>query len=83
MTKKRLVIFSGANGSGKTTVAKYFLPILGIKEFVNADEIAFGLSPLNPTGQRVRAGKIMLERVMGLLKSGNSFSFETTFSGTA
>jgi len=42
-------LIGGPNGSGKTTVAKKLLPnFLGVIEYVNADEIAAGLSPFNP-----------------------------------
>ncbi len=44
---KKLYIISGCNGAGKTTASYTILPeILNCKEFVNADEIARGLSPL-------------------------------------
>lgn len=44
-----LFIIAGCNGAGKTTASYTFLPeLLGIKEFVNADEIARGLSPFQP-----------------------------------
>ncbi|WP_224410310.1 hypothetical protein [Oscillatoria salina] len=43
-----LYIIGGANGSGKTTTARQTLPnLLGVLEYVNADEIAAGLSPFN------------------------------------
>ena len=43
---KNLYIISGCNGAGKTTASYIVLPeILDCKEFVNADEIARGLSP--------------------------------------
>jgi predicted ABC-type ATPase len=46
---KRLFIISGCNGAGKTTASYTILPeILNCDEFVNADEIAKGLSPFNP-----------------------------------
>ena len=45
---KNLYIISGCNGAGKTTASYTVLPeILDCKEFVNADEIARGLSPFN------------------------------------
>lgn len=77
----KLIIFAGANGSGKTTVAKLFLPKIRVNEFINADEIARGLSPLNPAGQAVAAGRLVLKRLNDLLKSGKSFAFETTLAG--
>lgn len=52
-------------------------------EFVNADEIARGLSPLNPTGVAFQAGRIMLERIGQLISENQSFCFETTLSGLA
>ena len=45
---KHLYIIAGCNGAGKTTASMTILPkSLLVKEFVNADEIAKGLSPLN------------------------------------
>lgn len=82
MTQKpTLIIFAGANGSGKTTAARHLLPREHILEFVNADEIARGLSPLNPSGQAVRAGRLVLERMENLIESKESFAVETTLSG--
>ncbi len=46
---KNLYIIAGCNGAGKTTASFTILPeILNCKEFVNADEIAKGLSPFQP-----------------------------------
>ena len=56
---KHLYIIAGCNGAGKTTASKTFLPkSLLVKKFVNADEIAKGLSPFNPEGvaDRVASG---------------------------
>lgn len=78
-----MYIFAGANGSGKTTMAEYYmtLPDVTIKEFVNADEIARGLSPFNPEGQSIQAGKLALQRRRELIKNGTNFAIETTLSG--
>jgi len=47
--QKRLFILTGCNGAGKTTSSFRILPqLLDCKEFVNADEIARGLSPFQP-----------------------------------
>ena len=49
-----------------------------VKEFVNADEIAKGLSPFNPEGVAIEAGRLMLERIKYLINKEESFSIETT-----
>ena len=78
---KDLVILGGPNGAGKTTAAARLLPHdLGIREFVNADEIARGL-PFNPEGSAIAAGRLMLERMRALICAAVSFAFETTCSG--
>ncbi len=76
-----LIIFAGANGSGKTTVAKLLLPKRKIKEFINADEIAKGLSPFNPQDQHISAGRIVIERMTGFIERKEDFAIETTLSG--
>jgi predicted ABC-type ATPase len=79
---KDVVILGGPNGAGKTTAAQVLLPQeLDIREFVNADEIARGLSPFNATGAALAAGRLMLERMRILVRDGRSFAFETTCSG--
>ncbi len=78
---KNLYIISGCNGAGKTTASYTVLPeILGCKEFVNADEIARGLSPFNPESVAIEAGKLMLQRIKDLLARDESFSIETTLA---
>ena len=79
--EKVLYIIAGCNGAGKTTAATTILPeILKCREFVNADEIARGLSPFNPESVAFEAGRYMLIRIKSLLESGQSFSIETTLS---
>ena len=75
MTKSppKLIIFAGANGSGKTTVARRLLPKIKVKEFVNADDISRGLSPFNPTQQAMAAGRLVLKRIDELLREKKSF----------
>ena len=78
---KTLYIIAGPNGAGKTTAAKTLLPALWqCREFVNADEIARGLSPFNPEAMAVHAGRLMLARVNQLLDGDESFSVETTLA---
>jgi predicted ABC-type ATPase len=77
-----LYIIGGCNGAGKTTAAFKLLPeIFKAIEFINADEIAKGISPLNPEGVAIQAGRIMLQRIEALLNAKQSFAFETTLSG--
>lgn len=78
---KHLYIISGCNGAGKTTASYTVLPeILKVKEFVNADEIARGLSPFNPEGMAIEAGRLMLLRIDELLLKGWDFAIETTLA---
>jgi len=78
---KNLYIISGCNGAGKTTASYTVLPdILGCKEFVNADEIARGLSPFNPASVAIESGRLMLQRIEDLLSRDESFSIETTLA---
>ena len=79
--KKNLYIIAGCNGAGKTTASFTILPeILNCKEFVNADEIAKGLSPFQPERVSLEAGRIMLDRINELMKSNRNFAFETTLA---
>ena len=76
-----LYIIAGCNGAGKTTASMTILPeILDCQEFVNADEIAKGLSPFHPEKVAVEAGRIMLNRINHLLGQGEDFALETTLS---
>ena len=78
---KKLYIIAGCNGAGKTTASFTILPeILDCQEFVNADEIAKGLSPFQPEKVSFEAGRIMLNRINELLIANESFAFETTLS---
>jgi predicted ABC-type ATPase len=81
LKEKNIYIIAGCNGAGKTTASFTILPeILDCNEFVNADEIAKGLSPFRPEKVAFEAGRIMLERIETLLKSNENFAFETTLA---
>ena len=77
---KNLFILAGANGSGKSTVAKVLLPSEGLS-YVNPDDIAKELNPNNPVAARIEAGKETLRRIDTLLGRGESFAIESTLSG--
>ena len=76
-----LCILGGCNGAGKTTLARELLPRLGLKRFLNADEIARGLSPLDPSLSAFKAGRLLLEEARSLIESKASFAIESTLSG--
>ncbi|CAN5254823.1 zeta toxin family protein [soil metagenome] len=76
-----IYIIAGCNGAGKTTASFTILPeMLHCKEFVNADEIAKGLSPFQPENVSFQAGRIMIERINELLETRADFAFETTLT---
>lgn len=81
MKDKNLYIIAGCNGAGKTTASYTILPeIIDCKEFVNADEIAKGLSPFQPEKVSFESGRIMVNRINDLIREDKSFAFETTLS---
>ena len=72
-------IIAGCNGAGKTTASFKILPrILNCQEFVNADEIARGLSPFQPEKASIEADKIMINRIKELFYQKVDFAIETT-----
>jgi predicted ABC-type ATPase len=76
-----LLLIGGCNGAGKTTFARRLLPAKGIERFLNADELARGLSPLKPELMAIRAGRLLLEEAHRLIAAKSSFGLESTLSG--
>ena len=80
-TAPQVVVLGGPNGAGKSTVAPELLRnALGLKEFVNADQIASGLSAFNTEAVAFEAGRIMLRRVHELARERSTFAFESTLA---
>lgn len=78
---REIIVISGPNGAGKTTLAPYLLrDTLGIREYVNADTIAEGLSAFAPEDASFDAGRVMLVRLRNLASERKSFAFETTLA---
>jgi len=76
-------IIGGCNGAGKTTASFTVLPdLLNCYEFVNADEIAKGLSPFRPESVAIEAGRLMLHRIDELMNQRVDFAFETTLAAS-
>lgn len=77
-------IIAGPNGAGKTTFAMEFLPhIAGCRNFINADLLARGLSPLNVDAAAMEAGRLFLRQIRAQMQARRDFAFETTLSGLA
>jgi predicted ABC-type ATPase len=81
MQHPNLYIIAGPNGAGKTTASFSLLPdVLHCLNFVNADEIARGLSPFASESVAFQAGRIMLQRIDELLPQKVDFAIETTLA---
>src|ERR1700748_3114138 len=81
--KPILCLIGGCNGAGKTPLPREILPLMGIRRFLNADEIARGLSPLDPSLTAFRAGRLLIEEARTLIQAKTSFALESTLSGKA
>ena len=81
MNHPNLYIIAGPNGAGKTTASYTLLPeMLNCYNFVNADEIARGLSPFSPEAVDIQSARIMLQRINELLAQKVDFAIETTLA---
>jgi predicted ABC-type ATPase len=75
-------IIAGPNGAGKTTFALKYLPeVADCRNFVNADLIAAGMSPLAPERERVTASRLFLSEIERHIEARRDFGFETTLAG--
>ncbi len=79
--KPLVVVVAGPNGAGKSTSAPRLLrDTFEVREFVNADAIALGLSAFQPEAVAITAGRVMLTRMNDLAREGADFAFETTLA---
>jgi len=75
-------IIAGPNGAGKTTFALTYLPeSIRCLNFVNADLIAMGLSPLSPEREWLAASRLFLREIRQYIDRRESFAFEATLAG--
>lgn len=80
--RPRCLIVAGPNGAGKTTFAQEYLPNdVRVLNFINADLIAGGLSPLKPELAAIAAGRLVLKEIVRLVEARADFAFESTLSG--
>ena len=79
--RPQLIILAGPNGAGKTTSAPMLLrDTLSVREYVNADPIAQGLSAFEPSKVAIQAGRVMLNRLHELANKRRTFALETTLA---
>lgn len=80
--KPACFIIAGPNGAGKTTFALRYLPqIAGCSNFVNADLIAYGISPFDSLSAQYEAGRLFLRQIYANIDKRVDFAFETTLAG--
>ncbi len=80
--KPTCYVIAGPNGAGKTTFAMKYLPgIAGCNNYINADLIAYGISPLDSVAVQLEAGRIFLNEVYKNIEKRVDFAFETTLAG--
>jgi len=77
-----IYLIAGCNGAGKTTFAREFLlKEVGCANFLNADYLALGLSPLSPEIAALKAGRLLLAEFKSLIACKETFALESTLSG--
>lgn len=77
-------LIAGPDGVGRTTYAmRHLRAALGTFHFVNMDEIARGLSPLEPWVADRPAARVALQRARELIRARSTFAMETTLAGQA
>ena len=80
--KPTCYLIAGPNGAGKTTFALQYLPkIAGCSNFVNADFLAYGLSPFDSLSAQYEAGRLFLREIQSYISKRVDFAFETTLAG--
>lgn len=80
--KPTIYLIAGCNGAGKTTFAREFLlKEVGCANFLNADYLALGLSPLSPEAAAIKAGRLLLTEFKSLVARKETFALESTLSG--
>ena len=81
-TRPTIYVIAGCNGAGKTTFARQFLPHeVKCLNFLNADLIAQGLSPLDTNAAALKAGRLLLAEFRSFVTKRKTFAIESTLSG--
>ena len=81
-TRPTIYLIAGCNGAGKTTFAKEFRPKeVKCVHFMNADEMARGLSPLDPSAGAVKAARLFLREIYDKIQANWREHSDSTFEG--
>lgn len=76
-----IYLIAGFNGAGKTTFAREFLlKEVGCANFLNADYLALGLSPLSPELAAMKAARLLLAEFKSLVARKETFAQECILS---
>ena len=78
---KKYVIIAGANGAGKSTFYATAEDDFESIEKVNFDEIVRSIGNWTNASDRVKAGRVVVEKIDKMFSEGCSFSQETTLCG--
>jgi len=82
MDQPIIYLIGGCNGAGETTFAREYLPKeVQCLRFLNADEIARGLSPFDPVAAGIKASRLLLSEIQDFVEGRETFALESTLSG--
>ncbi len=78
MANPKIIVIAGPNGAGKSTAAAHLVP--SGTAFLNADEIAKGLSGYPSQAADIMAGRMLLTQMEELEQDRADFAVETTLA---
>ncbi len=77
------LFYAGCNGAGKSSLRSVGLDTESAFLVIDPDAIAKGICPTDPRSVDVQAGRQAIEHLGLAIAAGQSFSLETTLSGTS
>lgn len=80
MPQPELIIIGGANGTGKTTLAREFVAVEKLR-YLGADDVARELNAAHPKQAAIAAARLFSARLNAALDAGESLVVEATLSG--
>jgi predicted ABC-type ATPase len=80
MAQPELIIIGGANGTGKTTLAREFVAVEKLR-YLGADDIAQQFNAQQPEQAAIAAARTFSARLRSSLAAGESLVVEATLSG--